>query len=142
MRSVVEEGTATAVKELNRPAAGKTGTAQEYRDAWFSGFTADYVATAWVGFDNHDSLGSGETGGKAALPLWLGFMRDAHKNLPPREFPVPEGVQQVRIDPQTGKLAGARVPGRNEYFLAGTAPTEETQAVDPNDFLMMDPGRR
>ena len=142
MRSVVEEGTATAVKELNRPAAGKTGTAQEYRDAWFSGFTADYVATAWVGFDNHDSLGSGETGGKAALPLWLGFMRDAHKNLPPREFPVPEGVRQVRIDPQTGKLAGARVPGRNEYFLAGTAPTEETQAVDPNDFLMMDPGRR
>ncbi len=142
MRSVVEEGTATAVQELNRPAAGKTGTAQEFRDAWFSGFTADYVATAWVGFDNHDTLGSGETGGKAALPVWLGFMREAHKNLPPREFPVPEGVEQVRIDPQTGKLAGARVPGRKEWFLAGTAPTEETQAVDPNDFLMMDPGRR
>lgn len=142
MRSVVEEGTATAVKELNRPAAGKTGTAQEFRDAWFSGFTADYVATAWVGFDDHDPLGAGETGGKAALPVWLGFMREAHKNLPPREFPVPEGVQQVRIDPQTGKLAGAHVPGRNEWFLTGTAPTEEAQAVDPNDFLMMDQGRR
>jgi penicillin-binding protein 1A len=75
MRSVVEEGTAVAVRELGRPAAGKTGTANEYRDAWFSGYTPDLVTTAWVGFDDHSSLGSGETGGKAALPIWLGFMR-------------------------------------------------------------------
>lgn len=138
MRSVVEEGTAVAVQELNRPAAGKTGTAQEYRDAWFSGYTADYVATAWVGFDDHESLGGGETGGRAALPLWLGFMREAHKSLPPREFVVPEGVKQVRVDPRTWKLAGASVPGRNEWFLEGTEPTEETRAVDPNDFLLLD----
>lgn len=138
MRSVVEEGTAVAVLELNRPAAGKTGTAQEFRDAWFSGYTADYVASAWVGFDDHDPIGPGETGGRAALPLWLGFMREAHKGLPPREFPVPEGVTQVRIDPRTGKLAGGSVPGRNEWFLAGTEPTEETRAVDPNDFLLLD----
>ena len=138
MRSVVEEGTATAVLELNRPAAGKTGTAQEFRDAWFSGYTTDYVATAWVGFDDHEPIGPGETGGKAALPLWLGFMRAAHQGLPPREFPVPEGVKQVRIDPRTGKLAGASVPGRAEWFLEGTEPTEETRAVDPNDFLLHD----
>ncbi len=138
MRSVVEEGTAVAVLELNRPAAGKTGTAQEFRDAWFSGYTADYVASAWVGFDDHEPIGPGETGGKAALPLWLGFMREAHKSLPPREFPVPEGVKQVRIDPRTGKLAGASVPGRAEWFLEGTEPTEETRAVDPNDFLLLD----
>jgi|APLak6261679142_1056127.scaffolds.fasta_scaffold00001_102 penicillin-binding protein 1A len=138
MRSVVEEGTAVAVLELNRPAAGKTGTAQEFRDAWFSGYTADYVASAWVGFDDHEPLGPGETGGKAALPLWLGFMRAAHQGLPPRDFPVPEGVKQVRIDPQTGKLAGGSVPGRNEWFLEGTEPTEETRAVDPNDFLLHD----
>ncbi|MGV3625340.1 MAG: penicillin-binding protein 1A [Archangium sp.] len=138
MRSVVEEGTAVAVLELNRPAAGKTGTAQEFRDAWFSGYTADYVATAWVGFDDHEPLGGGETGGKAALPLWLGFMREAHKNLPPREFEVPAGVKQVRIDPRTGKLAGGSVPGRAEWFLEGTEPTEETRAVDPNDFLLLD----
>lgn len=136
MRSVVEEGTAVAVLELNRPAAGKTGTAQEFRDAWFSGYTADYVATAWVGFDDHDPIGPGETGGKAALPLWLGFMREAEKSLPSREFPVPEGVTQVRIDPRTGKLAGKSVPGRLEWFLSGTEPVEETQAVDPNDFLL------
>jgi penicillin-binding protein 1A len=138
MRSVVEEGTAVAVLELNRPAAGKTGTAQEFRDAWFSGYTADYVATAWVGFDDHEPIGSGETGGKAALPLWLGFMREAHKGLPPREFEVPPGVKQVRIDPSTGKLAGGSVPGRLEWFLEGTEPTEETRAVDPNDFLLLD----
>lgn len=138
MRSVVEEGTAVAVLELNRPAAGKTGTAQEFRDAWFSGYTADYVASAWVGFDDHEPIGPGETGGKAALPLWLGFMRVAHQGLPPREFAVPEGVKQVRIDPRTGKLAGGSVPGRNEWFLDGTEPTEETRAVDPNDFLLND----
>jgi penicillin-binding protein 1A len=126
MRSVVEQGTATAVRELNRPAAGKTGTASEYRDAWFSGYTADYVATAWVGFDNHDPLGPSETGGKAALPIWLSAMRVIHEGLPPREFEIPEGVVTVRIDPNTGLLAGTRVPGREEMFLSGTEPTVET----------------
>jgi len=141
MRSVVEEGTAVAVKELNRPAAGKTGTAQEYRDAWFSGFTTDYVATAWVGFDDHEPLGSGETGGRAALPVWLSFMKGAHQGLPVRDFVPPPGVVQVKIDPLTGLLAGQKVPGRAEYFLDGTQPTEETHgptAVDPNDFLLHD----
>lgn len=142
MRSVVEDGTAMAVLELNRPAAGKTGTAQEFRDAWFTGYTADYVASAWVGFDDHQPIGPGETGAKAALPLWLGFMRTAHKGLPAREFPVPSGLKQVRIDPRTGKLAGTHVPGRAEWFLEGTEPTEESRPVDPDDFLTHDQGRR
>ncbi len=123
MRSVVEEGTAVAVLELNRPAAGKTGTASEYRDAWFSGYTADYVASAWVGFDNHDSLGPGETGSKAALPIWLSFMKAAHQGLPQRDFEVPPGVTFARVDPTSGLLAGTAVPGRLEPFLVGTAPT-------------------
>lgn len=139
MRSVVEEGTATAVKELDRPAAGKTGTASEYRDAWFSGYTTALVATAWVGFDDHTPIGPGETGGRAALPLWLGYMKAAHEDVPVSDFAPPtEGVEAVRIDPQTGLLAGRAVPGRTEYFLTGTAPTEETRAVDPNDFLLLD----
>ncbi len=142
MRSVVEEGTAAAVQELDRPAAGKTGTAQEYRDAWFSGYTTNFVTTSWVGFDDHEPLGFGETGGKAALPLWLSYMKVAHQGLPVTDFTVPEGVVKVRIDPATGLLAGTSVPGRNEYFLAGTEPTEETRAVDPNDFLLHDQGRR
>lgn len=139
MRSVVEEGTAAAVQELGRPAAGKTGTASEYRDAWFSGYTTHLVATAWVGFDDHEPIGPAETGGRAALPLWLGYMKAAHQGVPVTDFTPPaEGVEQVRIDPQTGLLAGRTVPGRNEYFLTGTAPTEETRAIDPNDFLLHD----
>ncbi len=142
MRSVVEEGTAVAVQELDRPAAGKTGTAQEFRDAWFTGYTTNFVTSAWVGMDDHEPLGPAETGGKAALPLWLAFMKVAHQGLPATDFKVPEGVVQVRIDPATGLLAGKAVPGRSEYFLAGTEPTEETRAVDPNDFLLHDQGRR
>ena len=144
MRSVVEEGTATPVLELNRAAAGKTGTAQECRDAWFSGFTTDFVTSAWVGFDNHDSIGPNETGGKAALPLWLEFMKVAEQKLPKRDFEVPEGIVQVRIDPASGKLAGRAVPGRLESFLIGTEPTEVAQeqgTIDPNEFVMQPGGR-
>jgi penicillin-binding protein 1A len=139
MQSVVEEGTATAVLELKRPAAGKTGTANEYRDAWFAGYTQDYVAGAWVGFDNHESLGRGETGGRAALPIWLHFMKTAHDGLSVREFDVPPGVEFVRIDPLSGLLAGASVPGRLEPFLEGTAPTAEAPPPDvvrPEDFFL------
>ncbi len=145
MRSVVEEGTAIAVRELNRPAAGKTGTAQQQRDAWFAGYTADFVATAWVGFDDHEPLGAGETGARAALPAWLSVMNAIHKDLPVRDFEVPPGVVQVRIDPRTGQLAGKSVPGRLESFLAGTEPTEETagpDSIQPNQFLLHDGMKR
>ncbi|MBS1152282.1 MAG: Multimodular transpeptidase-transglycosylase, partial [Myxococcaceae bacterium] len=144
MRSVVEEGTATAVRELDRPAAGKTGTAQEFRDAWFSGYTAELVASAWVGFDDHAPLGPGETGGKAALPVWLEFMKVAHQGLPVRDFEAPQGVVVKRIDPVSGLLAGKSVPGRTEWFLEGTAPTADAPPpgqVDPNEFLLHD-GKR
>jgi penicillin-binding protein 1A len=145
MRSVVEEGTAMAVRDLERPAAGKTGTAQEFRDAWFSGYTMDLVATAWVGFDDHSPLGPGETGGKAALPVWLSFMKVAHAGKPVRDFEPPPGVQSVRIDPVTRLLAGKSVPGRLEPFLDGTQPTAFAPApgsVDPNDFMLQDGRRR
>jgi penicillin-binding protein 1A len=144
MRSVVQEGTAVAVRELNRPAAGKTGTASEYRDAWFTGYTTDWVASVWVGFDNHDSLGTGETGGHAALPIWLSFMKAAHQGLPDREFEVPPGVAMVRIDPGSGMLAGTASPGRLEPFLEGTAPTAQAPPagqVDPDRFSL-EAGRR
>ncbi|MFN0061543.1 MAG: penicillin-binding protein 1A [Myxococcaceae bacterium] len=141
MRSVVEEGTAMAVRNLNRPAAGKTGTASEYRDAWFAGYTAQVVAAAWVGFDNHQSLGTGETGGRAALPIWLEFMQGAHEGLPALDFDVPLGITLARVDPATGLLAGASVPGRLEPFLEGTAPTSETPPpgqLPPDQFLQED----
>jgi penicillin-binding protein 1A len=144
MRSVVEEGTATAVRELNRPAAGKTGTTNESKDTWFSGYTMDWVATAWVGFDDNSPLGSTETGGRAALPMWLDFMREAHKGLPAREFEVPSGIVTVRIDPVSGLLAGNSVPGRLEPFLEGTQPTAEAPPpgqVDTSNFFLED-GKR
>jgi penicillin-binding protein 1A len=144
MRSVVEEGTATAVRELARPAAGKTGTASEFRDAWFTGYTPDLLASAWVGFDNHDSLGNGETGGRAALPIWLSFMKAAHEGVPERDFEVPPGITLARIDPATGRLAGRSTPGRQEPFIEGTAPTTEAPPpgqVDPDRFSL-EAGRR
>ncbi|WP_407659966.1 penicillin-binding protein 1A [Hyalangium gracile] len=145
MRAVVEEGTATAVRELNRPAAGKTGTTNESKDTWFSGFTMDWVASAWVGFDDNTPLGSTETGGRAALPIWLDFMRVAHQGLPAREFEVPPGIVQVRVDPATGLLAGNSMPGRLEPFLEGTQPTAEAPPVgqvDTSNFFLEDGKRR
>jgi penicillin-binding protein 1A len=144
MRSVVEEGTARAVTELNRPAAGKTGTTNESRDTWFSGYTADFVASAWVGFDDHSPLGSAETGGRAPLPVWLEFMRGAEQGLPVRDFDMPPGVVQVRIDPATGLLAGNSVPGRLESFLEGSQPTAEAPPpghVSESDFFLQEGSR-
>jgi penicillin-binding protein 1A len=144
MRSVVEEGTAGQVRELNRPAAGKTGTTNEYRDAWFDGYTPTLVTSAWVGFDDHSSLGSGESGARAALPVWLRFMKAALEGRPPSDFEVPPGVVLVRVDPSSGLLAGPRLPGRQEAFLEGTAPTSEAPGpneASPDRFLMEDPDR-
>ena len=133
-----------AVRELARPAAGKTGTTSEAKDAWFSGYTREFVATAWVGYDDSTSLGGSETGGRAALPLWLDFMRAAHQGLPVRDFDPPPGVVMVRVDPATGLLAGASIPGRLEPFLEGTEPTAEAPPpgqVDPNRFFLEEGNR-
>ena len=139
MRAVVEEGTAQSLKQLKRPIAGKTGTTQNYKDAWFAGFSAETVAVAWVGFDDGKSLGRGETGARAALPMWLSFMQRALQGQAVQEFAEPQGVVQERIDPSSGLLAGDAVPGRLEWFIAGTEPTEKVhpkEYVDPAQFLM------
>ncbi len=137
MRSVVEEGTAKRAKALKRPAAGKTGTSGDNKDAWFAGFTPDFVAVAWVGFDVPAKLGSSETGGRAALPIWLAVMQAASKELPVRDFSPPPEVSVRRIDKATGLLApqstwapdGSEVPVdpatvMEESFIAGTEPVE------------------
>ena len=124
LQSVVESGTGRRVRALGRPVAGKTGTTNDFRDAWFLGFTPDYVAGAWVGFDQERSLGRRETGSKAASPIWLDFMTVAHEGLPVREFPVPDEVVFAEIDRTTGLLArsGATDTFR-ECFRVGTEPT-------------------
>ncbi|MFN7135858.1 MAG: penicillin-binding transpeptidase domain-containing protein, partial [Myxococcales bacterium] len=144
MQSVVEMGTATRARELNREVAGKTGTASGHRDAWFAGYTPNLVATSWVGFDNHAPLGSAETGGHAALPIWLGFMRQALKDAPRASFAAPPGVELVRIDPQTGKRAPEGGTGRLEVFVEGTAPQEvavRAGEASPELLFLEDGGR-
>ena len=125
MRSVVEGGTAASVRALGREVAGKTGTTNEQRSAWFIGYTPDLVCGIYIGFDNNDPMGRAMTGGGVAAPLWLDFMKVAVGDSPKTKFAVPPGITFATIDPKTGKLAreGA-TNGRRESFLAGTAPKE------------------
>jgi len=133
MRGVIEYGTGTAAAAIGRPAAAKTGTAQEHRDAWFVGFTPDLVAGVWVGFDDHASLGPRETGAMAALPAWLGFMQASVGSRPALPFPIPPGVEVARIDAATGLLAAqGHGDAPSLAFLAGTAPSETAAAGTPN----------
>ncbi len=124
MRDVIQRGTARRARVLNRPdLAGKTGTTNDQHDAWFSGFSSDLVTTVWVGFDRPQPLGERETGGRAALPMWIDYMREALKGLPPRPLERPPGLVTVRIDPKTGLLAPAGHPNAIfETFRVGNVP--------------------
>jgi penicillin-binding protein 1A len=141
LQEVVNRGTGVRVKKLGRPAAGKTGTTNDFRDAWFLGYTPDFIAGAWVGFDVERPLGSRETGSKAASPIWLSFMETAHEGLPVREFPPPpEGVVYAEMDLQTGYRPGpytASVAG--DWFKKGTepgpAPVRQRVVTEPEDFF-------
>ncbi len=141
LRNVVNHGTGYRVKKLGRPAAGKTGTTNDFRDAWFLGYTPDFIAGAWVGFDVERSLGSRETGSKAASPIWLSFMERAHEGLPTREFPPPpEGVVYAEMDLQTGYRPGPHsVSVAGDWFKKGTepgpAPARRQIVTEPEDFF-------
>jgi penicillin-binding protein 1A len=125
MRSVVEGGTASSVRALGREVAGKTGTTNEQRSAWFIGFTPDLVCGVYIGFDNNDPMGRPMTGGGVAAPLWLDFMTIALGDSPKTKFAVPPGITFANIDPKTGKLAReGSATARRESFLTGTVPKE------------------
>ena len=125
LRAVVEEGTGTKVKALGRPVAGKTGTTNDLRDAWFIGYTPELAAGVWIGYDSAHNLGKNETGGRTAAPVFLDYMKKALGQRPVQEFTVPEGVVFARVDRATGLLAP---PGdENAIFMPfreGAAPTE------------------
>jgi len=136
MMDVVRRGTGKKAMELGRnDLAGKTGTTNEQRDAWFSGYNDEIVTSVWVGFDNHEPLGRNEVGGKAAMPIWINFMRVALQDIPDRPVEIPEGITQSRIDPDTGLLA--RIDNRDaivEVFELGSLPPmEEAQEGDQSD---------
>jgi len=125
LKSVVEIGTAQRAKVLGRPLAGKTGTTNLAKDAWFVGYSTEFAAGVWVGYDDPLPLGWGEAGGVTALPAWVSFMKVAHAGHPSTDFPRPSGIAVVSIDPATGLLA---YPGQtdavDEEMLDGTVPTE------------------
>jgi penicillin-binding protein 1A len=132
LQEVVKFGTGWRARALNRPAAGKTGTTNKLQDAWYIGFTPDYVTGVWVGFDDDRTLGKFETGSRAASPIWVTFTTNILKNKPVNVFTVPENVVFAKIDPKTGLLAK---PGDEnavfEAFKEGTAPTETTEESAP-----------
>ncbi len=144
MRSVITEGTARKAGALGREAAGKTGTSNDSRDAWFAGYTPEHVTVTWVGFDRPRRVGRGETGGKAALPIWLQTMKAVSTGAP-KTFAVPPSVSVRTIDEASGLLApsGAAAQGYTgktleEYFLEGTEPVEEAvpAALPKGDVLL------
>jgi penicillin-binding protein 1A len=123
LQSVVEEGTGKKVSALNRPCAGKTGTTNDFRDAWFIGFTPQLVTGAWVGYDDNASLGKRETGGVVTAPIWLNFMQQVVKDIPVKLFEVPEGVVFAKINPATGFAPqSASEATIFECFKEGTMP--------------------
>jgi penicillin-binding protein 1A len=144
MRSVIDEGTAhAAAGKLRRPAAGKTGTTNDQKDAWFVGFTPDLLAAVWVGFDDGKLLGKGEAGARTALPIWIDFMTKALTGRPTKEFVPPPGIVIQRIDKTTGLLPAPGQDGNtlDEVFLPDTVPTEIAPAAGQEtsaDKLLLD----
>jgi membrane carboxypeptidase/penicillin-binding protein len=127
LQDVLDYGTARSLQRFGqeRPAAGKTGTTDDYRDAWFIGYTPQMITGVWVGHDQPRPGGRSFTGGAIAAPIWERFMRQALAAAPASDFLQPEGVVRVYIDTQTGYLAGDNCPDwREEYFIAGSEPTD------------------
>jgi penicillin-binding protein 1A len=122
LRDTISYGTAQAANVLSRKdLAGKTGTTNDHRDAWFNGFNSDLVAISWVGFDQNRPLGKGETGGRAALPMWIDYMRVVLEGVPEKPLLTPPGIVTAHIHRETGKPAKANDPNAMlEYFIEGT----------------------
>lgn len=137
LRDVIQRGTATDAKKLGRKdLAGKTGTTNQQHDAWFNGFHPELVAVVWVGFDDSRPMGKDETGGKAALPAWMEFMRVALPGLPERPLALPAGMFLQKIDPQSGQPAAeGQRNAIEEAFRAGDAqqPASGDGAMAPGE---------
>jgi len=123
MKGVVGHGTGRRAQEIGRPAAGKTGTSTDFRDAWFIGYTTEMVCGVWVGRDNFKPIGTDTTGGNTAAPIWVSFMKAAHPKTPVADFVPPPGIVFARFNRMSGLRAS---PGDAASVLApfrrGTLP--------------------
>jgi penicillin-binding protein 1A len=125
MRDVVRMGTAARAMKLGRgDLAGKTGTTNDFIDAWFCGFNPSLVAIAWIGFDQPQTLGRNETGGTAALPIWMGYMASVLKGVAEQPFTPPAGVLALRVNPETGMRVTDGEGGIVDYFYQEFVPPE------------------
>jgi penicillin-binding protein 1A len=142
LQAVVQEGTGWRVKALKRPVAGKTGTTNDLRDAWFLGFTPSLVTGVWVGYDDRKPMGKGETGSRAASPIFVYFMEEILEGTPKEPFKHPEGVVVAKIDAKTGLLASPFSEKTCfQVFKKGTEPTEYSPKPDqgkPGEFFQLD----
>ena len=141
MEDVIQKGTGQAAKGIGRPIAGKTGTTDEFINAWFIGGAPNLVTGIYVGFDDRRSLGETESGAHAALPIWINFMQKALKPLPVMAFTIPEGISFVKVDPTTGLLEDEQGGDAStvELFVKGSEPTQASQRrLDPIDFYKLD----
>ncbi len=136
-RNVIKNGTGRRALQLKRTdLSGKTGTTNDQHDAWFSGFNSNIVTICWVGFDKFKPLGSRETGASAALPMWIEYMRVALEGMPEAIMERPEGLVNVRIDPENGQLAHASNPNAIfEVFRLEHAPKSTTETKQPDVFI-------
>ncbi len=134
MQGVVSRGTAVTVSELGRPIAGKTGTTNDEKDAWFVGYTPDLVVGVFMGYDTPRPMGRGSTGGGLAAPIFKEFMANALKDMRPVDFQVPEGMNVIPIDRKTGMRAQAGQPGViMEAFKPGTGPADSYWVIGMED---------
>jgi penicillin-binding protein 1A len=131
MADVIKRGTGVYARSLMRSdIAGKTGTSNQFRDAWFNGFNRHIVASVWVGYDDERTLGEGEEGALAAVPIWTAFMREALRDQPDEPRPLPPGLVTVRISRRTGLMASAQdSDGMYETFMEGTLPQAQSPGV-------------
>ena len=134
MEGVVQRGTATTLRELERPIAGKTGTTNDEKDAWFIGFTPNLVVGLYIGYDQPKTLGKGSTGGGLSAPVFKEFMTEALKDTPPVDFQVPEGMQLIAINRKTGMRASEGEAGTiMEAFKPGTGPADSYWVIGMED---------
>jgi penicillin-binding protein 1A len=139
MQSVIKNGTATKIKALKRPVAGKTGTTNNYVDAWFMGYTPELVTGVWVGKDKDEPLGRNETGSRAAIPIWLQFMQEALSNRPKINFPIPTDIQFLKVQSKSGEPAKfGDTDSKFELFSQNFLPEKEqpfTQQLEKEELF-------